>query len=78
MDPKHPERTDFGALTLMSAFHLSSKDKRFGGLSGLSIGNDGRLYAISDNGYWLSARMVWNRNDALLNLVDWQIAPLLT
>jgi len=78
VDPKDPERTEFGALALTSAFHLSSKDKRFGGLSGLSIGNDGRLYAISDNGYWLTARMVWDRNDALLNLVDWQIAPLLT
>jgi hypothetical protein len=77
MDRKHPERTDFGALALTSAFHLSSKDKRFGGLSGLSIGNDGRLYAISDHGYWLSAKMVRNENDALINLLDWQIAPLL-
>jgi len=67
VDRKHPERTDFGALALTSAFHLSSKDKRFGGLSGLSIGIDGRLYAISDNGYWLSAKMVRNKNDALIN-----------
>src|SRR5678816_3635334 len=52
LDPKHPERTEFGALTLLSAFRLSSKDKRFGGLSGLSIGSDGRFYAISDNGCW--------------------------
>jgi hypothetical protein len=78
VDRKHPERTDFGALALTSAFHLSSDDKRFGGLSGLSIGKDGRLYAISDNGYWLSAKMVRNKNDALINLLDWQIAPLLT
>ena len=78
VDPKHPERTNFGALMLLSAFRLSSKDKRFGGLSGLSIGSDGRLYAISDNGYWLSAQMVRDQNDLLLNLVDWQIAPLIT
>jgi hypothetical protein len=78
VDRKHPERTDFGALALTGAFHLSSKDKRFGGLSGLSIGKDGRLYAISDNGYWLSAKMVRNKNDALINLLDWQIAPILT
>ena len=38
--------------------NLNSKDKRFGGLSGLTIGADGKLYAISDQGYWLSARMV--------------------
>ena len=78
VDPKHPERTEFGVLNLMSAFHLSSDDKRFGGLSGLSIGSDGKRYAISDNGYWLSAKMVRNEVDALINLVDWQIAPLLT
>jgi hypothetical protein len=78
VDAKHPERTEFGALTLMSAFQLSSRDKRFGGLSGLSIASDGRLYAISDQGYWLSAKMVRNENDALINLLDWQITPLLT
>ena len=78
VDPKHPERKNFGALTLLGAFHLQSKDKRFGGLSGLSVGKDGKLYAVSDRGYWLSARMVTDKNGALTNLVDWQIAPILT
>jgi hypothetical protein len=76
-DPKHPDRTQFGGLTLMGAFQLASKDKRFGGLSGLTIGGDGKLYAISDRGYWLSARIV-NKGDSALDLVDWQIAPMLT
>jgi hypothetical protein len=78
VDPKDPERRNFGSLTLLSAFHLQSKDRRFGGLSGLSIGDDGKLYAISDRGYWLSATMLRHANGALSNLVDWQIAPLLT
>ena len=78
VDPKHPERKNFGALTLLSAFHLQSKDKRFGGLSGLSVGTDGKLYAISDRGYWLSATMERDQNGTLVNLIDWQIAPLLT
>jgi hypothetical protein len=77
-DPDHPKRRIFGSLTLISAFQLESKDKRFGGLSGLSIGSDGRLYAISDNGYWLSATMLMDAEGALLDLVDWRIAPLLT
>jgi hypothetical protein len=76
-DPRSPDRKQFGALTLMGAFQLDSKDKRFGGLSGLTIGGDGKLYAISDRGYWLSARIVSNANSAL-DLVDWQIAPMLT
>ena len=77
-DPKHPERKQFGALTLMGAFQLDSKDKRFGGLSGLTVGADGKLYAISDRAYWLSASIVSNGDNALADLVDWQITPMLT
>ena len=78
VDPRKPERKQFDALTLVSAFRLQSKDKRFGGLSGLSIGTDGKLYAISDRGYWLSATMERDQNGTLVNLIDWQIASLLT
>lgn len=78
VDPKRVERRNFGALTLLSAFQLVSKDKRFGGLSGLSVGRDGRLYAVSDHGYWLSASMLLGPDDALKDLVDWRIAPILT
>ena len=78
VDPKRPERKQFGSLILLSAFQLQSKDKRFGGFSGLSIGKDGRLYAISDQGYWLSAKMQTNTDGVLTNLIDWQIAPILT
>ena len=78
VDPKRVERRNFGALTLLSAFQLTSKDKRFGGLSGLSVGRDGRLYAVSDHGYWLSASMLLGPDNALKDLVDWRIAPILT
>jgi hypothetical protein len=78
VDPKRPGRKAFGSLTLVSAFQLESEDRRFGGLSGLSVGADGKLYAISDRGYWLSAKMHTDANGALTNLIDWQIAPMLT
>ena len=77
-DSKNPDRKQFGALTLMSAYQLNSKDKRFGGLSGLSIGADGKLYAVSDRGYWMSAQMIQNADGVLADLVDWHIAPILT
>ena len=77
-DARSPERRQFGALTLTAAFQLNSKDKRFGGLSGLTIGTDGKLYAVSDRGYWLSAKLVHDADGALGDLVDWQIAPMLT
>jgi hypothetical protein len=78
LDPKNPERTQFGSLTFMGAFQLDSKDKRFGGLSGLAFGTDGQLYAVSDRGYWLSATMASDADGALLDLLDWRIAPMLT
>lgn len=78
LDAKNPDRKQFGALTFMSAFQLNSNDKRFGGLSGLSIGTDGKIYAVSDRGYWISARMILNPDGALDDLDDWHIAPMLT
>ena len=78
VDRKRVERRNFGALTLLSAFQLASKDKRFGGLSGLSVGPDGRLYAVSDHGFWLSTSMLLDPDGALKDLVDWRIAPILT
>jgi hypothetical protein len=77
VDAKDPERKRFGALTLLSAFQIKSKDPRFGGLSGLSVDADGALYAISDRGYWLSARIVTDGTGALVDLIDWRIAPML-
>lgn len=78
VDSKDPQRKQFGDLVLVSAFRLRSNDKRFGGLSGLSLGVDGRLYAVSDRGYWIAAKIVQDSDGKLLNLVDWQISPILT
>ncbi len=78
LDPRSPERRQFGQLRLLSAFHLRSKDRRFGGLSGLSAGADGKLYAVSDRGYWLSATVEHHPDGALLDLIDWQIESILT
>jgi hypothetical protein len=78
LDPNNPERKEFGRLTLLSAYELSSQDSRFGGLSGLTIGTDERLYSVSDSGYWVSARMVVDANGRLLDLTDWVIQPILS
>jgi hypothetical protein len=78
IDSGDPTRVEFDRLRLLGAFELRSKDRRFGGLSGLAIGADGKLYAVSDRGFWLSARMLLDSNSRLTNLADWQIARLLT
>ena len=78
IESKENRRTEFEGLILLSAFELQSRHPHFGGLSGLSIGADARLYAVSDRGYWLSARMRHDSEDRLVDLLDWQIKPLLT
>lgn len=46
----NPMRTSIGRLNFVAGFHLTSGDKRFGGLSGLDILDDGNLLAVSDTG----------------------------
>lgn len=46
----NPMRNTIGELTFIGGFQLTSNDKRFGGLSGLDLLDDGRLLAVSDAG----------------------------
>jgi hypothetical protein len=78
IESKENRRIEFDELKLLSAFELRSRHPHFGGISGLSIGADGRLYAVSDRGFWLSAQMRHDSEGVLVNLLDWQIKPILT
>jgi hypothetical protein len=78
IESKENQRTEFDGLILLGSFELRSRHPHFGGISGLSIGADGRLYAVSDRGFWLSAQMRHDSEGVLVNLLDWQIKPLLT
>ncbi len=79
LDPETPARKRFGDLTFLSGFELNSADSRFGGLSGLALSADGKtLYAVSDRGYWLAARISHNSTGRLVGLGAWKITPLLT
>lgn len=51
--------TRFGSLEFHGGLQLTSGDKRFGSLSGLDFAADGHtLYAVSDTGFWFTARLV--------------------
>jgi hypothetical protein len=79
VDREQPGRTRFGALTLLSSFVLASEDKRFGGLSGAALDVTGRiLYAVSDRGYGLSARLTHDQTGRLTGIDHWTIVPLKT
>ena len=77
-ETRDPPRNEVGRLVFLSGFILKSTDPRFGGLSGLSVSEDGaRLIAVSDRGYWISARMRHESDGRLVGLDGWDIEPLL-
>ncbi|KAG1702832.1 hypothetical protein GQR58_004322 [Nymphon striatum] len=57
--PEKPEQSSFGKLEFLGGLELTSKDKNFGGFSGLRLSKDGKtLYAVSDQGHFLKANIV--------------------
>jgi hypothetical protein len=78
LDSRNPQQKEFGRLEFLSGFELRSRDPRFGGLSGLTVGTDGRLYFVSDAGYWVAAQMKLDSAATLLDLTDWVIQPILS
>lgn len=79
LDPEDHERRSFGRLTFLAGFQLRSSHPHFGGLSGLAVSADGgMLYAVTDRGHWVWARMHHAPDGRLSSLDGWQITPLLT
>lgn len=76
-EPRRPEQRRFGALRFRSGLVLSSGHARFGGFSGLARLNGGRdLVAVTDRGYWLTAKVAY-RDDKLSALEDGEMAAIL-
>lgn len=73
----NPGRERFGSLAWRGGLRLLSDDPRFGGFSGLRLSGDGRwLVAVSDDGWWLKARII-RKDGRLSGLADPVMAPLL-
>ncbi|SDG24839.1 esterase-like activity of phytase family protein [Bosea robiniae] len=76
-EPRRPEQRRFGALQFRSGLVLSSGHPRFGGFSGLARLNGGRdLVAITDRGYWLTAKVASN-GGKLTGLEEAEMAAIL-
>lgn len=76
LNPDDPGQQTVGRLRYMGGLVLKSTNRDFGGLSGLRAGNDGRLLAISDTGYWVTFTTI-ERGGRLIGVHDGVIAPLL-
>lgn len=55
-----PSRTVFGPLIFRGGLVLTSQNPNFGGISGLRIGDDGKLTAITDRAFWLTATLTYD------------------
>ncbi len=77
LNPAAPEEEKVGKLVYRGGLYLKSRDKRFGGLSGLIVSADGkRLLAVSDAGYWFRAQLTYT-NGRLTGLRKADLAPML-
>ncbi|MGQ7794267.1 esterase-like activity of phytase family protein [Faunimonas sp. B44] len=70
------ETTRFGALEFLGGIDLTSRDRRFGGLSGIEIDAEGRTVTmVSDDGYVVRGNLAYE-DGTLSGLNDARIRPL--
>jgi hypothetical protein len=76
-EARSPDKTRFGQLVFRGGLVMSGSHPRFGGLSGLWRPADGgALVAVTDNGFWLTARPRYE-GERIAGLEDAQLAPIL-
>ncbi|MCF8117451.1 MAG: esterase-like activity of phytase family protein, partial [Desulfarculaceae bacterium] len=76
LHPEDPARAKVGPLAYLGGLELSSPDPAFGGLSGLALAPDGGLMAISDQGWWLRARLERDQAGRPLRVSQARMGPL--
>jgi hypothetical protein len=77
LNARDPRQRVVGRLEYRGGLSLASDDPRFGGLSSLRVMPDGQhLAAITDEGTWLSARLVY-KDRFLESVEDVEMGPLL-
>ena len=58
LDPDRPSVDRVGKLRYLGGLRLTARDRRFGGLSGLTFIEHDKLLAVSDRGWWVSFNIV--------------------
>ena len=76
-DNRDPSRTRFGALEFRGGLALTSNYEPFGGISAIHMERDGSHFlALTDNGSWLRARIVYEGGKPA-GIADAEMAPIL-
>ena len=79
LDAADPDRTRVGRLEWRGGLALTSPDSRFGGLSSLRVAADGlRFTAISDEGWRVDGRMLYDAGGRLAGVDAVTLVPLLS
>ncbi len=77
LDETAPGKTRVGDLTYRGGVHLTSPDRRFGGLSGLIVTQDARRFkAVTDRGFRIVGALIHNGRGDLTGVHDMSISPL--
>lgn len=75
LQPVNERVARIGAYRLDAAWSLRRGDPRLGGLSGLIV-RDGRLFAVSDRGTLVTARLLQTETGKVLGFADWTLTDL--
>ena len=77
LSKEEPGLVSVGELRYRGGIELTSNHPDFGGLSGLRVSADGlSLYAITDRGKFLTARLIYDEMGLLQALTDADLSPL--
>jgi hypothetical protein len=74
---RDPAAERVGKLSYRGGLYINSPDRRFGGLTGLMVSEDGtHLLAVSEGGYWFAAD-IESKDGRLMGLRHASLAPML-
>ena len=77
LNPADRSQDRIGKLLWRGGLALSSPDPNFGGISGLLVAPDGgTMTAVTDRGYWITARLSYDSNGWLTDVGEARMAAI--
>ena len=76
-DLAKPERVRFGKLVFLSGLVLKSSNRHFGGLSALRIFDNDKVLAVTDTGFWFSAKLMHDDAGNVSGFENGRLSPIL-
>ena len=71
-----PGQRRFGVVEYLGGLELTSSHREFGGFSAIRVEPDGHFVSLSDRGWWLTGRIIYD-HDQPTGIVDARMAPML-